>query len=55
MPRSARLGTPGTLHHFIITGIDRRRIIDNQADRYPSLETAFARAYSQRKVKRRLL
>jgi REP-associated tyrosine transposase len=34
MPRSARLDTPGTLHHVIIRGIERRRIVDDDHDRH---------------------
>ncbi|MGH7830292.1 MAG: transposase, partial [Candidatus Binatia bacterium] len=33
MPRQARLDSPGTLHHVIIRGIERRRIVDDQQDR----------------------
>lgn len=33
MPRQSRLDAPGTLHHVIIRGIEKRRIVDNQADR----------------------
>lgn len=33
MPRQARLDAPGTLHHVIIRGIEKRRIVDNQEDR----------------------
>ena len=33
MPRKARLDTPGTLHHVIIRGIERRRIVNNNTDR----------------------
>ena len=33
MPRSARLDAPGTLHHVIIRGIERRRIVDDDKDR----------------------
>ena len=33
MPRKARLDAPGTLHHVIIRGIERRRIVDNKTDR----------------------
>ncbi len=33
MPRKARLDAPGTLHHVIIRGIERRRIVDNETDR----------------------
>lgn len=32
MPRQARLDAPGTLHHVIIRGIEKRSIIDNQED-----------------------
>ena len=33
MPRRARLDAPGTLHHVIIRGIEKRRIVDDNADR----------------------
>lgn len=33
MPRHSRLDAPGTLHHVIIRGIEKRRIVENQADR----------------------
>ena len=33
MPRGPRLDAPGTLHHVIIRGIERRRIVDNETDR----------------------
>jgi len=33
MPRRARLDAPGTLHHVIIRGIEKRRIVDDVADR----------------------
>ena len=33
MPRQARLDAPGTLHHVIIRGIERRRIVDDGEDR----------------------
>ena len=33
MPRQARLDAPGTLHHVIVRGIERRRIIDDRWDR----------------------
>ncbi|GBE02171.1 MAG TPA: hypothetical protein ENH01_07125 [Nitrospirae bacterium] len=32
-PRQARLDAPGTLHHIIIRGIERRRIVDDKRDR----------------------
>ena len=33
MPRRARLVAPGTLHHVIVRGIERRRIVNDVADR----------------------
>lgn len=33
MPRQARLDAAGALHHVIIRGIERRRIVDDEADR----------------------
>ncbi len=33
MPRQARLDAPGTLHHVILRGIEKRRIVDDVADR----------------------
>ena len=33
MPRQARLDIPGTLHHVIIRGIERRNIVDDRKDR----------------------
>ena len=33
MPRKARLDAPGTLHHVIVRGIERRRIVNNNTDR----------------------
>ena len=33
MPRRARLDAPGTLHHVILRGINKRRIVDDVADR----------------------
>ena len=33
MPRQTRLDIPGTLHHIIIRGIEKRSIVDNQMDR----------------------
>jgi REP element-mobilizing transposase RayT len=33
MPRGARLDTPGTLHHVILRGIERRDIVDDDLDR----------------------
>ncbi len=33
MPRQARLDAPGTLHHIIIRGIERRKIVDDREDR----------------------
>ena len=33
MPRMARLDAPGTLHHVIVRGIEKRRIVDGRVDR----------------------
>lgn len=33
MPRGPRLDAPGTLHHLIIRGIERRQIVDDDEDR----------------------
>ncbi|MFC1578356.1 transposase, partial [Thermodesulfobacteriota bacterium] len=38
MPRRARLDAPGTLHHVIVRGIERRRIVDDVADRKTFVE-----------------
>ena len=33
MPRQARLDAPGTVHHVIIRGIEKRSIVDDDEDR----------------------
>ena len=33
MPRQARLDSPGTLHHVIVRGIEKRDIVNDQYDR----------------------
>jgi REP element-mobilizing transposase RayT len=33
MPRGPRLDAPGTLHHVIVRGIEKRRIVDDDKDR----------------------
>ena len=33
MTRHARLDAPGTLHHVIVRGIEKRRIVDDDDDR----------------------
>jgi REP element-mobilizing transposase RayT len=33
VPRQARLDAPGTLHHVIIRGIEKRQIVDDEKDR----------------------
>ncbi len=33
MPRQARLDSPGTLHHVIVRGIERKKIVDDDHDR----------------------
>jgi REP element-mobilizing transposase RayT len=38
MPRRARLDAPGTLHHVIVRGIERRPIVDDVVDRKNFIE-----------------
>ena len=38
MPRQARLDAPGTLHHVIIRGIEKKNIVKNQYDRRDFVE-----------------
>ena len=38
MPRTARLDTPGLLHHIMIRGIERRRIFNDDKDRENFIE-----------------
>ena len=38
MPRQARLDAPGTLHHVIIRGIEKKNIVTNQYDRKDFVE-----------------
>jgi len=38
MPRQARLDSPGTLHHVIIRGIEKKNIVTNQYDREDFVE-----------------
>jgi putative transposase len=33
MPRGARLDAPGTMHHVIVRGIEKRCIVDDDQDR----------------------
>ena len=33
MPRRARLDAPGTLHHVMVRGIERRKIVNDVTDR----------------------
>ena len=33
MPRGARLDAPGTLHHVLLRGIERRNIVTDDKDR----------------------
>ena len=33
MPRKARLDAPGTLHHVIVRGIEKRKIVKDDRDR----------------------
>lgn len=38
MPRQSRLDAPGALHHIIVRGINRRKIFDDEQDRYEFIE-----------------
>jgi REP element-mobilizing transposase RayT len=38
MPRKARIDAPGTVHHIIVRGIERRRIFKEDLDRERFLE-----------------
>ena len=38
MPRRARLDAPGTLHHVMVRGIERRRVVNDVADRKKFVE-----------------
>ena len=38
MPRKSRIDTPGALHHIIPRGIERRRIFEDDEDRYDFIE-----------------
>ena len=38
MPRQARLDTPGTLHPVMVRGIERRAIVEDEADRGDPVE-----------------
>jgi putative transposase len=37
MPRRARIDAPGALHHIIVRGIERRKIFNDDKDRYDFL------------------
>jgi putative transposase len=51
MPRQARLDTPGTLHHVIIRGIEKRRIVDDDQDRKNLIERlGLVALYTQTKI-----
>ena len=34
MPRKARIDAPGALHHIIVRGIERRKIFEDDTDRF---------------------
>ena len=38
MPRQARLGVPGALHHIIVRGIDKSKIFKDDQDKAEFLE-----------------
>ena len=37
IPRKARIDAPGALHHIIVRGIERRKIFNDDQDRYDFL------------------
>jgi putative transposase len=38
MPRKARIDAPGALHHIIVRGIERRKIFEDDTDRFNFLD-----------------
>jgi hypothetical protein len=46
MPRLTRLGAPATLHHVIVRGIEKRRIVDDQTGREALVARLGEAAYS---------
>ena len=38
MPRQARIGTPGALHHMVIRGMEEKNIFRNDKDRDDFIE-----------------
>jgi hypothetical protein len=39
MPRQARPDAPGTLHHMIVRGIEKRKIVDDTTEGVNSLHS----------------
>ena len=48
MPRQARLDAPGTLHHVMLRGIERRAIVTDDADRHEFVRRLGASAMQSR-------
>ena len=48
MPRQARLDAPGTLHHVMLRGIERRAIVTDNADRHEFVSRLGASAMQSR-------
>ena len=48
MPRQARLDAPGTLHHVMLRGIERRAIVTDDADRHDFVRRLGALAMQSR-------
>ena len=48
MPRQARLDAPGTLHHVMLRGIERRAIVTDDADRHEFVSRLGASAMQSR-------
>jgi hypothetical protein len=50
IPHRARLDAPGTLHHVMVRGIERRRIVNDVADRKKFVERLGELAAGTKKV-----
>jgi hypothetical protein len=54
MPRQARLDSPGTLHHVMIRGIEKRRIVDDDWDRTDLCDDLGESGFVERILERRM-
>ena len=55
MPRQARLDAPGTLHHVMLRGIERRAIVTDDADRHEFVRRLGTSAIGLPRLMRRFL